>query len=664
MIFKTLYHPKMYNDSINRVVKPIFWLLVIAIYTGTGLATENRSSHSSYMVREATMEPQLTPNNDLLTNALLTAVRQPYCSVAKVKNLLTGGANINGRDKNGNTPLMLAIRDGNSGWHRTPKKDSMHVTYLAPNKEYLPIIRYLVQEGKADVNAINNQQQSALCLAYENEKFRLKIAEILLSANMEVSIPQGQKQTWLHAAAQQGETSLVKRLVQSSPDELAPSAFVDAYEIATQKGNIETALYLLQQNLLPPKAKTRSGTPLAVSAAYTGSNILMRECLKRPEDVNMTDKEGNTPLHYAAALGFNLVVKELLQAKANVNLQNNEGETPLFLAVTNWEHNNMKYSNKPWPDYPAVVRLLLQAKANVNIQCRFYTPFETKKSTKYEGPTPLMVASQGGDINLVAMLLDAGAKINIADKEGNTAVLLAQKKGHLDIVYRLLTEGATLPNAEDFLFLYASNNGNLPEVKKLLASGVNVNMAQESYPKTTALMLAVKGGHLEVVDTLLKAGADPNATDEKGETALFYASTAEVVNLLVKVGANVNAKNNNGRTVLMESSTNPSLLQVLLDAGADVNAADNSGKTALSQAASYGQEQSISLLLQAGANVNAKDQNGETALFRAVNNSQTEAVSLLLKAGANPNILNQAGKRAKDFTNREDIRCLLEEAMK
>jgi hypothetical protein len=96
------------------------------------------------------------------------------------------------------------------------------------------------------------------------------------------------------------------------------------------------------------------------------------------------------------------------------------------------------------------------------------------------------------------------------------------------------------------------------------------------------LMTAALLGHTEIVQLFLEKGADVNAKDNDGWTALMIAAEkghSEIVQLLLEKGADVNAKDNDGVTALMFAAANghTEIVQLLLEKGADVNAETNDG---------------------------------------------------------------------------------------
>ena len=137
--------------------------------------------------------------------------------------------------------------------------------------------------------------------------------------------------------------------------------------------------------------------------------------------------------------------------------------------------------------------------------------------------------------------------------------------------------------------LDAVNSGDVEQVRKLLAGGVDCNERYED--GATALMLAARAGRLDLVRSLLDAGADVNATDERGWTALINAvynhdldrGFAEVVQALIDAGANVEAQIGYGVRPLMLAAGygETAVAEVLLNAGADVLARNEGGFTAL-----------------------------------------------------------------------------------
>ena len=147
----------------------------------------------------------------------------------------------------------------------------------------------------------------------------------------------------------------------------------------------------------------------------------------------------------------------------------------------------------------------------------------------------------------------------------------------------------------------------------------------------------------------------------------------EAVKKLLKEGADVNAKNSDGYTALILASSNgrTEIVAMLLDAGANVNARTNTnywGSTALIRASESKHTEIVAMLLEKEADVNATDDDGDTALMRVINcneeddrpwyqveNDIIEIVEMLLAAGADVNVKNKNGKTALDIA--EETGC-------
>ena len=177
-------------------------------------------------------------------------------------------------------------------------------------------------------------------------------------------------------------------------------------------------------------------------------------------------------------------------------------------------------------------------------------------------------------------------------------------------------------------------HGDLKSMKKLEAHlfGIILEIVESydnNYKENTFLKT------IEYVNK--KINLNFNATNENGDTFLIAASrqgSLKIVKSLIGYGADVNAKNNDGRTALMLTS-NLEIAKLLIDSGADVNAKNNNGGTALTRAVYWDKLEVAKLLIDNGADVNAKDDEfGQTALTQAVNWDRLEIAKLLIDNGA------------------------------
>ena len=170
-------------------------------------------------------------------------------------------------------------------------------------------------------------------------------------------------------------------------------------------------------------------------------------------------------------------------------------------------------------------------------------------------------------------------------------------------------QSATMPKRpamSDAKFWKLCETGSTQEVEEALRNGADVN-ARDKHGET-ALMKAAIYGRTEVAEALLKHGANVNARDKEGRSILMLAAIygrTEVAEALLKYGANVNARDKEGRTSLIVSARRDSakLAEVLLRHGADVNAMDKSNQTALMAAERTGHADTAKLLRSYGAKI-------------------------------------------------------------
>src|SRR6266480_537141 len=151
------------------------------------------------------------------------------------------------------------------------------------------------------------------------------------------------------------------------------------------------------------------------------------------------------------------------------------------------------------------------------------------------------------------------------------------------------------------------------------------------------LVDAAKARNTAEVQKLLGQGANANAKDKAGWTALLWAAyfgRTDTVRALLEKGADVNARGTDGMTALMNAASADyrDIVHSLLEKGADVNAKSKVGRTALMSASDLGQLDTVRVLLEQGADVDAKDRKGVTALRLAEKYKYSSIIALLRRA--------------------------------
>ncbi|KAI2747700.1 hypothetical protein DTO013E5_1192 [Penicillium roqueforti] len=188
-------------------------------------------------------------------------------------------------------------------------------------------------------------------------------------------------------------------------------------------------------------------------------------------------------------------------------------------------------------------------------------------------------------------------------------------------------------------FIVAIKANQHQTVQTLLSKGADANA--QNTDGTTALMAAVSFGHEATTRLLLEYGADMNVRALKGETALGVAAARgfdRILRMLIASGANINAGKGTGETALSQAAAygQDRIVEMLLDCGADINAVNSTGDTALALAALNGNMRVARLLLDRGAAVDLMRYPWQTPLYKAVQSNVLEMVRLLMERGADP----------------------------
>ncbi len=418
-------------------------------------------------------------------------------------------------------------------------------------------------------------------------------------------------------------------------------------------------------------------------------------------DVNETQPDGATALHWAAYRDDMDTARRLLDVGAGAGAANELGVTPLALACTNVN--------------AAMVGMLLASGADAN-------------AAAASGESVLMGCARTGSVAAVSALLAAGANVNAREpSENQTALMWAVAERHPDVVRLLIEHGADVSarsrvrrqvisrrlqselkygelgrsygtDAEETSIggftplLFAARHGDLDATRLLLAAGANVN---DTAPDgASVLVVATHSGHGPLAKLLLDQGANPNAA-EVGYTALHAAvltGDLGLVEALLAHGARPDAQvtlatrvTRNGQVLMIGEHllgatpyalaakyTEADIMRALATAGADVRLSLKNGWTpmmlaasaswryavwdrrdrALAKASAFqaqmfdedGTLAAVRLAIEAGADVNAVDGDGNTALHHVVDKGFDRVVEFLAARGASLDATNNRGQ--------------------
>jgi uncharacterized protein len=352
-----------------------------------------------------------------------------------------------------------------------------------------------------------------------------------------------------------------------------------------------------------------AGTPL-IDAVKRQDSVAVNALLDRGADVNATEGDGATALHWAAQLDDLARVELLLEAGAAPGATNRFGVSPVELAANNGNAD--------------VIARLLAAGADPNVRSR-------------EGQTPLMSAALNGRPGAIDALLARGAEVDATESyRGQTALMLAAGEGNVEAVGALIAAGANVTARSKSGFtplLFAVRNAQLETVRLLLEHGANVD--DVAADGTSALNVAIVNAFYEVASVLLEHDANPNLPDAR-------ASPLHTIAWLRKPGATDRAA---GVGELATAAPRPvgkvsslELAEQLLAHGADPNVRVDWEEIKF-QALGGTTRNPPGLLL--GRHL--LTYNGATAFYVAAKNGDHEYMRLLAARGADTSLTNRFG---------------------
>jgi len=472
----------------------------------------------------------------------------------------------------------------------------------------------LIQK-KADVNAAQTDGATALLWAAQWDDMAMVDQLIKAGANANAANHDGA--TAMYAACINGNAAMIEALIKAGVDVNAP--FLT---------HGETALMFA----------ARTGNPAAVKVLLDhGANVNAHERLRE-----------TTAMMWAAEQDHADVIKMLADKGADVNVQGKKEKPQKQYGANDnsgaaqWVGGLTALVLASREGAIESVKTLLDLKADIN-------------KASGDNSTALLVAIQNGHYDVATFLVNHGANIDLVNDKGWSPLYLAVK-------HRTIETGTIpVPNSDQAM----------PFIKLILEKGVNVNVRSKSNTEirngqratwfneagATPFMRAALCGDIEVMKMLLAKGADPKIQTNDHTTALMAAAgvgysdgfihdiseetTVEAMKLLLDLGADVNARNDKGMTALHGAAHKASLpeIQLLVDRGGDLGIKDKGNEAFGAKA-----EGLIPLNWAEGVTVGV-----QSAIFHA------EAVDLITKLMKEknipfPNVLRTVGGNAKANT--------------
>lgn len=583
-----------------------------------------------------------------------------------VKQLLQCGCNPDIPDKHKRTPADFAIRKGN--W--TILEMLLDTGKSALDRELSidgSIFAFACGMNKCPVSllrriAVSNRNLLDMWAEFVHQTPLMRAAatrhmdamEVLLELGANVHLANKDGDTALHIVAKLDDDTqhvpavMMRALLRAKMDVDAKTKRGDtALMLACKTGDIQRVELLLEEGASVLMTNYKGWNALAFATCWGHCDIVTSLlCTSTLPQIDL-----DWALVMASAYGHCNVIRVLTCAGANSNIVTKDQTTALMSAA---EGGHLE-----------AARLLIEGGAAVNAQ-------------KADGTSSLMLACSRGFNDITRLLLDNGATVNLSNENGETALVCLMRaevtasadhrtlpNGAQEILPMLLERGldVNVPTRDGDTALRLATHPRYPrsdDERLLLEAGADPALTERSRRIALTSLARVQLMDPAVLEVLLKAGLDPNRKEADGVTALMAASRdgqVHRVKILLRDGANVDAVDHRGRTALIQASgariLSSEIVKELLNAGANTNHEANNGKTALfylikhirgARSMTHEAEAVFNLLVGGGAGLGLKAKDGDTLLMCAARDGGSKIVQLLLAAGADPGGRDKNGR--------------------
>ncbi|BAY77232.1 ankyrin [Nostoc linckia NIES-25] len=503
---------------------------------------------------------------------------------------------------------------------------------------------------------------------------RVETVRVLLAkgADVNVSTYSGSP---LEEAARVGNAEIVDLLIAAGADVDNGSMLSTPLLKVIENGNFDIALKLIAAGANPTQTTKYNGIPPIAMSAAQGSAAVIRALIAAGADVNVLTSSitiNRATIYRQAGSAF----------KATFDTLETIGKAFNKLDA-------VETSDAPLSEVGETIESI-----DIAVNRAKLTNSNIPKPEIAVDTFPVILAARCGHGEALAVLLEAGANPYRKDGEGLSAYDWAVRNEHYQVLEVLRQFGVNAPRVspEEHL-LKAAEQGDVAAVRESLARGANVN-ARDQRRKTknrTPLMLAASTGNLEIVNLLLDADADINASDivdanqrqprgiisddyeslivmgfSLSITSLMLAASKgykNIVQVLVAHQANLQARDCFGRDALCLACINGNLevVQILIQAGVNINQHDSEGDTPLLMALKNGHIELAKFLIESGADVNAKNNEHHTPLMEAVQKQEhLELIPMLIESGADVNAVSKDGDTAMTLADLFDHHQVIE----